>query len=94
MFSCPGLDHVVNRHAICLEASESYQASEMLPIERQDPKEPQVVNTLSLVKVKNLISFETSLLEQSSLSNGKKCRRCTQCQIRRKKASNCTSELR
>ena len=93
MFPCLGFDYNVNRHLIYLETSEPCQTSEILPIECQDPKAPQAVNALSLMNMKSLISTETSLSEQTNSSNDKKSRRCTQCQIRRKKVTNSTSEL-
>lgn len=74
---CIGLGHVENRHSTCLETSESFQTSEILPIERQDPKLPQAVNPLRLMKMKSLISTETGLSGQTSSSNGKNPRRCT-----------------
>lgn len=91
MSSYIGLGYVENRHLTCVETSESCQTSEILPIERQDPKSPQAANALSLMKMKSLISTETGLSGQTSSSNSKNPRRCTQCQIRRKKVTICTS---
>jgi hypothetical protein len=65
MHTCLGFDVNVNRHLTHLETSESGQASEILPIESQDPNAPPVINILSLMRMKN-ISTETSLSEQTT----------------------------
>lgn len=93
MSSCIGLGYVENRHLTCVEPSESCQTSEILPIERQDPKSPYAANALSLLKMRNLVSIETGSSEQTNSSKGRNPRRCTQCQIRRKKVINRTSDL-